>query len=149
MLTAKQEKFVQNLVKGMSQREAYKNSYNASNMKDNVIDNKACALFKQDEIRVRYDKLIKATAKATIISIQERMELLTRIAKGEEYETYSGNDGELYTTPPKVETRMKAVDTLNKMDGVYIQKIESNSNVKIDNPYKELSIEELKKLAGD
>ena len=149
MLTVKEEKFVQNLLKGMSQREAYKNSYNASNMKDNVIDNKACALFKQDEIRVRYEELIKATAKATIMSVQERMELLTRIAKGEEYETYSGNDGKLYTTPPRVETRMKAVDTLNKMDGVYIQKIESNSNVTIDNPYKELSIEELKKLAGD
>ena len=149
MLTAKQEKFVQNLVKGMSQREAYKNSYNASNMKDNVIDNKACALFKRDEIRVRYEELIKATAKATIITAQERMELLTRIAKGEEYETYSGNDGELYTTPPKIETRMKAIDTLNKMEGVYVQKIESNSNVNMNNPYKELSIEELKKLAGD
>ena len=34
MLTIKQEKFVQNLINGMSQREAYKNSYNASKMKD-------------------------------------------------------------------------------------------------------------------
>ena len=29
MLTVKQEKFVQNLIKGMSQREAYKKAYNA------------------------------------------------------------------------------------------------------------------------
>ena len=149
MLTAKQEKFVQNLVKGMSQREAYKNSYNASNMKDATIDVKASLLFKQDKIRVRYDELIDKTAKKTIISVQERMELLTKIAKGEEYETYSGNDGELYTSPTKVDTRMKAIDTLNKMDGVYIQKIESNSSVKIDNPYKNLTEEELRKLAGD
>jgi hypothetical protein len=27
--------------------------------------------------------------------------------------------------------------------------IETNQNIKVDNPYKELSIEELKKLAGD
>lgn len=149
MLTAKQEKFVQNLVKGMSQREAYKNSYNASNMKDATIDSNACRLFADSKIIARYEQLVNATAKKTIISVQERMELLTKIAKGEEYETYSGNDGELYTSPTKVDTRMKAIDTLNKMDGVYIQKIESNSNVKIDNPYKELSIEELKKLAGE
>ena len=30
MLTAKQEQFVQNLINGMSQREAYKNSYDAA-----------------------------------------------------------------------------------------------------------------------
>ena len=38
MLTVKQEKFVQNIIKGMSQREAYKNSYNATKMKDNSAD---------------------------------------------------------------------------------------------------------------
>jgi phage terminase small subunit len=149
MLTPKQEKFVQNLVKGMSQREAYKNSYNASNMKDETIDVKASILFKKDKIRVRYDELIERTAKKTILSVQERKELLTKIAKGEEYETYSNSDGEIYTTPPRIDTRLKAIEQLNKMDGVYIQKVESNSNITIDNPYKELSIEELKKLAGD
>ena len=35
MLTPKQEKFVQNLIKGMSQREAYKKSYDTKNMKLN------------------------------------------------------------------------------------------------------------------
>ena len=29
------------------------------------------------------------------------------------------------------------------------QEIETNQNIKVDNPYKELSIEELKKLAGE
>lgn len=29
------------------------------------------------------------------------------------------------------------------------QEIETNQNIKVDNPYKELSVEELKKLAGD
>lgn len=144
MLTAKQEKFVQNLVKGMSQREAYKNSYNASNMQDDSIDVKASQLFKQDKIRVRYDELIDMTAKETILSVQERKELLTKIAKAEEYESYSGNDGELYTSPPRIDTRIKALDTLNKMDGVYIQKVEGNNinqniNMTLEDYLKEVS----------
>ena len=56
-LTPKQEKFVQGLIKGLSQREAYKQSYNAGNMKPATIDNKAYALYKKDEIRARYDEL--------------------------------------------------------------------------------------------
>ena len=53
MLTPKQEKFVQNLVKGMSQREAYKDSYNAEKMADSTIDSKACLLFKKEKVRAR------------------------------------------------------------------------------------------------
>ena len=136
MLTAKQEKFVQNLVKGMSQREAYKNSYNSSNIKDETIDIKASLVLKLEKIRARYEELTERTAKKTIITAQERMEFLTKIILGEDAEAY-------------LQDKMKAVDLLNKMDGQYIQRIESNSNVKIDNPYKDLSVEELKKLAGD
>lgn len=111
MLTAKRERFVQNLVKGMSQREAYKNSHNASNMKDETIDSKASILFKDEKVRARYEELIKATAKETIITAQERMEFLTRIILGEEAEAY-------------LQDKMKAVDLLNKMDGQYLEKIE-------------------------
>lgn len=50
---AKQEKFVQNLVKGMSQREAYKSSYNASNMKDTTIDSNASRLFADSKVLAR------------------------------------------------------------------------------------------------
>ena len=59
MLTAKQEKFVRELIKGKSQREAYKAAYNAGNMKDATIDKKACGLMKQEKIRGRYDELQK------------------------------------------------------------------------------------------
>ena len=59
MLTFKQESFVQNIIKGMSQREAYKNSYDARNMKDTTIDKKASELFQKGEIRGRYNELVK------------------------------------------------------------------------------------------
>ena len=41
-LTPKQEMFVQALIAGKSQREAYKEAYNATNMKDETIDVRAC-----------------------------------------------------------------------------------------------------------
>lgn len=111
MLTAKQEKFVQNLLKGMSQREAYKNSYNASNMKDATIDSNASRLFADSKILARYEELTERTTKKTIITAQERMEFLTKIILGEDAEAY-------------LQDKMKAVDLLNKMDGQYLEKIE-------------------------
>ena len=57
MLTEKQEKFVIELLKGKSQREAYKASYNAANMKDKTIDDKASLLWRKEEIRARYEEL--------------------------------------------------------------------------------------------
>ena len=56
-LTTKQEIFVQRLIEGNSQREAYKFAYNCENMKDESIDVKASNLFKEDKIRLRYEEL--------------------------------------------------------------------------------------------
>ena len=58
-LTPKQEKFVQALVAGKSQREAYKAAYNATNMKDETIDRKACELLKNGKVTARYDELME------------------------------------------------------------------------------------------
>jgi len=52
-LTAKQEKFVQELIKGKSQREAYKAAYNAKNMSENSIDVEASKC-KRIWLRYRY-----------------------------------------------------------------------------------------------
>lgn len=59
-LTTKQELFVQNLVAGQSQRQAYRKAYpSAKKWKDNVVDNKASELLKNGEVLVRYRELIK------------------------------------------------------------------------------------------
>lgn len=65
MLTQKQEKFVQELIKGKSQREAYKAAYNAENMLDRTIDQKASLLFKKEYIRARYDELMQGAISKT------------------------------------------------------------------------------------
>lgn len=84
-LTVKQEKFVQELIKGKSQREAYKAAYNAKNMADNTIDVKASQLLKKDKVRARYEqlrgKVIKRTEEKAIITAEEIIKEITSIAK--------------------------------------------------------------------
>jgi phage terminase small subunit len=57
-LTTKRERFVQGLIAGLSQREAYKQAFNCTKIKDETIDNKASKLFKMDEVRARYSELM-------------------------------------------------------------------------------------------
>ena len=58
-LTPKQEKYVQGLVAGLSQREAYKRAYNAKNMKDTTIDARASKLLAEYKVNTRYRELIE------------------------------------------------------------------------------------------
>lgn len=137
-LTPKQEKFVQNLIKGMSQREAYKNSYNASNMKDETIDTEASLLFNDQKVANRYKELQDKISYQAIMSAEERMKLLTDIAMGimKEKDKVVTPKGTVVDVEKEsnLTTRMKALDILNKMSGEYVQKIEAdvNNDVHID-----------------
>jgi len=82
MLTKKQEKFVQELVKGKSQREAYKAAYNAAKMKDETIDKKASLIFQKGEIRGRYEELMKKSVEKTEWEATEvRKEIIIQLMK--------------------------------------------------------------------
>ena len=56
-LTVKQEIFVQRLLEGNTQAEAYRFAYNCENMKDKTIIEKASKLIAQDNVRARYEEL--------------------------------------------------------------------------------------------
>lgn len=124
MLTAKQEKFVRNLIKGMSQREAYKNSYDAENMTDKTIDENACRLFNDSKIKARYQELQERLDKATIMTAQERLEYLTEIIQGIQLDNNEA--------PADLNTRLRAIDLMNKMQGEYVQKIEADVNSEVN-----------------
>lgn len=135
MLTGKQEKFVRNLIQGMSQREAYKNSYNAENMTDKSIDEEACRLFNDPKISSRYQELIERAANASVMTAQERLEYLTAIIYGTEQEQIKGivEGVEVeYERPADLSTRMKAIDIMNKMQGEYVTKVEGNVSIKLE-----------------
>ena len=131
MLNAKQEKFVQNLIKGMSQREAYKDAYNAK-YKDEAIDSKASALFNLDKVQVRYRELLDKVADKAIMSAKQRMKWLSDVVNGKiTHTSYDGN-GNVYENEAYISDKLKAIDTLNKMTGEYIQKVE----VGTDKPFE-------------
>lgn len=65
-LTPKQEKFVQALISGMSQYEAYKEAYNATRMKDATIYNNAYKLMQNNEILTRYNELLEEHKKKAL-----------------------------------------------------------------------------------
>ena len=56
-LTIKQEKFCQGLFIGLTQREAYKQAYDAENMTDKSIDEEACRIAADHKVTSRIDEL--------------------------------------------------------------------------------------------
>lgn len=133
MLTAKQLCFVQGIVEGKSQAEAYRSAYSCKNMSDNAIYREASLLMDNPKIAQRVNELREQIAKESVMSAQERLELLTRIAKGLEHETgVRFVDGERieFEIPASLKTRQTAIDLMNKMTGEYTTKIEGDLSVK-------------------
>lgn len=130
---AKQEKFVQGLVSGLSQRKAYLAAFpNSAKWKDATVDNRASELFKKSEILGRYKELQQQAASKAVMSATKRKEWLTSLINSEIEET---------------KDKLKAVDILNRMDGEYTDKVQLNGNV--NNPFAGLTTEELKKMIDD
>ena len=123
MLTDKQEKFCLNIVSGMNQTDAYKNSYDAENMTDDVIYVKASELMKNGKVKVRIEELRKEARKDTIMSTIQKKEWLTNMI----------NDNEATRNE-----KLKALDILNKMDGEYIEKIKVSGELSYEKTIREV-----------
>lgn len=117
MLTVKQEKFVQNILNGMTQRQAYKDAYNAEKMKDETIDSEACILFKDRKVAERYQELLKEMEKVAVMSALEKRKLLKDMILNEKN---------------SMGDRLKALDIDNKMSGEYIENLKVESDNTLD-----------------
>ena len=115
----KHEKFIQNIVKGMSQRQAYKNAFKV-NYSDEAIDSKASTLFNTDKVQERYNELLQELEDKSIMNAKERMKWLTNVITGE----ITDRNKEAFMSD-----KMKAIDILNKMSGEYTTKLEGNIGV--------------------
>lgn len=110
MLTAKQEKFVQGIIDGMSQADAYRSAYDTSRMSDKTVYEKASRMMSDDKIRARLEELRDKMITPSIMSAQERLEWLT----------------ELVINPRSfTQDKLKAIDIMNKMQGEYVQKVQA------------------------
>ena len=110
MLTAKQEQFAQNIIKGMSQADAYRAAYPNQRMSDKTVWEAASRLMANDKVVARLTELRGHLAKDSIMSAQKRLEWLTELI---------GND-EVFTSD-----KLRAIDIMNKMQGEYVQKVQA------------------------
>ena len=115
MLTAKQEEFAKCIVEGMNQADAYRSAYSAKNMSDNAIYREASLLVANPKVAQRISDLRNQIAKPSIKTAQERMEWLTQLIDNAEEGTNE---------------KLKAVDILNKMEGLYVQRISGEIKMK-------------------
>lgn len=110
-LTAQQEKFAQAIaLEDMNQADAYRSAYNTSKMTNETIWVKASELANHDKVSVRIAELRKQAMTPKVMTAQRRKEWLTEII----------NDPDI-----DINARLKASDQLNRMDGEYIQKVET------------------------
>jgi hypothetical protein len=111
MLTPKQELFAQSIaLEDMNKSEAYRSAYDTKKMSDKTINEKASLLASQDKVRARIKELREQVVSPKIISAQKRKEWLTAVI----------NDPDM-----DINARLKASDQLNRMEGEYIQKVET------------------------
>ena len=146
-LTPKQEKFVQALISGMSQYEAYKEAYNATRMKDATIYNNAYKLMQNNEILTRYNELLEEHKKKALYTREEMVNDLIWI-KEKAKEDINNNKKGLRQANGTI--FINAIKELGELNELYPSKKQDiNVDGEINNPYKSLTTEELKKLIED
>ncbi|MDH5106306.1 terminase [Lentilactobacillus diolivorans] len=128
------EAFVQNLVSGESQRQAYRHAFpHSKHWKDQTVDKRASELVnKNGEVLGRYNDLQKQTADKSVMVSKDRKVTLTKFA----------NDLKLSPTD-----RMKAIDLLNKMDGTYVNNVKLTGSVDMGRPLEKIDDQKLEQIA--
>jgi len=120
-LTQKQENFCLEYIKCGNASEAYRKCYNAKNMKEQVINNKASLMLQKGEIRVRIDSLNLEASNDAVMSLEDRKKWLTELIKHNDTEQKRVFDND----------KLKALDLLNKMESVYVYKQEHSGTLSL------------------
>ena len=123
-LTDKQERFVQGLFRGLSQREAYKQSYDAKNMKDETIDVRACKLVKEYKISQRLQELRDEQTRESKWSVDRLIKEFEEVKRKcmQEEEVMKFIDGEWVGTGEYVfkdTGAIKSLENIGKLIGAY------------------------------
>lgn len=117
MLTAKQEQFVQGIITGLSQADAYRAAYSCKKMSDKTIWENASRLMADTKVAARVSELRNEIAKSSIMTAQERLEWLTGLINNDECD---------------INSKLKAVDIMNKMQGEYVTRVTGDVSVKLE-----------------
>ncbi len=86
-LTPKQEKFVQSIVKGMNQSDAYRSAYKVGlKTKIDTVNNNAYLLMQNIEIATRIEELRKPIVKKAQITLESHLARLQSLSEAAESE---------------------------------------------------------------
>lgn len=111
-LTPKQEKFVLNIIDGMSQRQAYIDAFGRkceTSAHENMIDRDASVLFNSPKVSQRYHQILEEQKDRFILTSTEKRKMLKQIIQDQN---------------EKLDNRLKAMDMDNKMGGEYTEKLD-------------------------
>lgn len=139
-LTTKQEIFVQRLLEGNTQAEAYRFAYNCENMKDKTIIEKASKLMAQSNIRARYEELLEEHKQKALWSRSKAEEkLMWLLDKSQEDIEYRGlkqaNSNSMLNTIKELNTLTDLYPKKNKEEDINLEDREAE---KIANAILEL-----------
>ena len=146
-LTSKQEKFIQALVAGKSQRQAYKEAYNAAKMKDETIDTRACELLKNSKVKARYNELLEEHKKKALYTREEMVNDLIWIKEKAKEDIKNPKKGLKQANGTIFINAIKELGELNELYPSKKQDIKMDA--KISNPYADFTYEELKKMIDE
>ena len=146
-LTQRQEKFVRALIAGKSQRQAYKEAYNAAKMKDKTIDERASVLFKNDKIKTRYNELLEEHKNKALYTREEMVNDLIWIKEKAKEDITNPKKGLRQANGTIFINAIKELGELNELYPSKKQDIKMDA--KISNPYADFTYEELKKMIDE
>ncbi len=126
-MTEKQKMFVDEYLIDLNGTRAYKAVY--KNIKsDKAAASRASKLLSQDDIREYKDKRLKELENERTADIQEVMEYLTSVMRGESHSSVLAmcGDGcqETIEKPPDEKERLRAAELLGRRFGMFTEKLE-------------------------
>ena len=118
MLTSKQEKYVQGLVAGLSQRQAYIQAYpKASDWKENSVDRQASTLLKNPKVLARYNALMEEHKNKALWTREEAVNELKWLYKQAIKSIEDQDEG--YVRQGTSSALLGAIQELNKLEDLY------------------------------
>ena len=114
-LTAKQRKFAENVVNGMSIADSYRNSYDAENMKPASVQRRAAELMVDGKVRACMEALAVEKRRLSEVSTVSDRDNLIRLLR-------AWSNGEA----PATQTQLRAAELLGKACGLYRDVVEDH-----------------------
>jgi tRNA A-37 threonylcarbamoyl transferase component Bud32 len=135
-MTPKQEAFARAYVETGNASEAYRSSYCAEKMSDQVIWNEASKLLQHHEVAVRVQQIQLAAQKRTEITVEKLTQMAMKAY--DEAQRVAPNSGQMQTS-----AMVKATEFIGKLHGLLVDK----SEVKHVSGVEDLNDDELANLA--